>query len=447
MPAITQLPLDLKGTVLSNRITNETRSIVRVDNSPHRIMIPRFGAFYHDENFSLYDGATRLQPGVDYTTTYLYRDLTKLATKPAYAFIVIINTNVSNTLTLNYHAVGGHFALDVNEIAALMTAINPDNFTVNYEDIIDKPLAYNPAPHMDQYWQLFGAENTITVLNRVRALLTENDKAIVKELQDYASAYHQLALDRLNQERALLNQHLADYNNPHVDTAAKIGLGNLNNWRMTLLSESLQTTLDMYYSTPETGLQAINQSVMLDLNAHIADLNNPHGIRAQDVGAYSATEQNTLLNGRLNKQTPAVNSLKIYGYNLAGWKTYVTTDIVATSITTGLFANAQLGSGAASVNTVLMGNGVWKNWLDLINEKNATVDRSAILYVRTGIAKYSAINAINYLNVNYSDLTLYPVGTKAVFMGYRIAAAFSTWNIPEVKFLIRQAGGWATWLV
>jgi hypothetical protein len=447
MPMLTLLPLDLKGTKLSNRVQNESRTLVRVDALPHRILLPRFGAFYNDDSLKIYDGARRLVPGTDYTTTYLYRDLSQLTTKPVYAFIVITNLEVSNTLTLNYQAVGGNFGVNTEELKALLDAINQDNFRVDWEDVVNKPNGFNPADHYDEYWQLYGTENTITVLNRVRDLLALNDESIIQEMRNYADGYHTLARTRLTQEQDLLRLHIEDVNNPHADDKTKIGLGNLQNWRMALLSESLNSTLDQYYSTPETGLTAINGVLIPELNQHISDFNNPHAIRAQDVDAYTTTSINTTLAGRLHKLTPAANSQKIFGYDRAGWKSYCNTNLSADLITQGLFNNAALGAGGANNDTVLMGNGVWKSWQTLMAEMDAQVNRNKILYVRTSVANYNINTAINYLNTWFADTNAYPINSKAVVMGYRAAVGHTTWNLPEVKFLLRTAGGWAAWLI
>lgn len=447
MPAITLLPLDLKGTKLTNRIANEARTLVRVDSKPHRVLIPKFGAFYNDENLKIYDGARRLVHGTDYVTTYLYRDLAMLASKPVYAFIVIINAAVSNSVVLNYHAVGGNFGINVDELQALLDAINPDNFRVNYEDIVNKPKGFNPAPHMDEYWQLYGAENTVTVLNRVRDLLAKNDEAIVKELKDYSTAYHDSARTRLDQEKALLKAHVEDFNNPHVETKTSVGLSNLNNWRMVLASEALNASLDMYYSTPESGQLATAKQLTEPLLAHIARRDNPHGIRASDVSAYTTAQIYAIRNTKLSINGTAINSNLLFGYNLASWKAYVNANINGDLITQGLFSDVMLGGSDVNANYALLGNGTWKSWLTMIQELNATVTKSAILYVRSNVAAYNANNAINYLNANFADLNNYPVGTKAVFMGYRSTGYWVTRNLGEVKFLIRAAGGWTTWLV
>ena len=191
MAMLTLLPLDLKGTKASNKVQNESRTLVKVTGQKNRVLIPRFGAFFNDASLRIFDGVRRLVPGTDYTTTYLYRDMSKLASKPIYAFIVITNEAVSNTVVLNYQAVGGSFALNTDELSDMLDALDPSDFTVAYEDIRNKPTAFNPKDHYDEYWQLYGADNTITVLNRVRDLLGSNDDAMVQGLKDFADGYLQ----------------------------------------------------------------------------------------------------------------------------------------------------------------------------------------------------------------------------------------------------------------
>lgn len=447
MPSLTLLPLDLKGTLSSNRITREVRTLVRVDNQPHRVLIPKFGAFYNDESLVVLDGTKRLVHGKDYTTTYLYRDLSMLTSKPAYAFIVIINAAVSNTLTISYAAVGGNYGVNVDELAALIASFDSSNYRVNYEDIIDKPKAFNPLPHMDEYWQLYGAENTVTVLERLRSVLDSRDSGVVQELRDYASAYYQQAVQRMAGEDDVLTAHVNDFNRPHAETKEALGLSLMNNWRMARAADGLDSTLDMYYATPEAGAAAMNKVLGDALRAHTTRRDNPHQIRAQDVGVYTTVEINTRLEKYLPVDGIANNSSLIFGYDIAGWKTYSTANLNGSSVTSGLFPTSMMGQAGGDSTKALMGDGSWKDWIDLIKQTDKLFDRKAVVYVRLANARYTTTFAINYLNANYSNLAQYPVGTKAVFTGRRNTQGITQWTMSEAKFLIRTAAGWEAWIV
>lgn len=444
MAALTFLPLDLKGNKPSNRIIGEQRTLVQVTNKPHRVLVPRMGAFYANNALKLQANGQVLVPGKDYTTTYLYSELSKLASIPIYALLVIINPDIPNQVVLDYQAVGGPFGLDVSELGALLDAISEDNFRVDFEDIVNKPLAYNPAEHEDEYWQLYGAENTLTVINRVARLAGLKDTSIKNSMVDYSNWYYDLAAARHQQERDQFTAHVRDKGNPHADTKATVGLGSVNNWPMATTVEHTNKEMANKYAQPEGSLHVLTIGPRAALNQHAADKNNPHRIRARDVNAPDLAEQNTALAQKLNKTDPAYNTAKIFGFTPPEFKTYVNKNLPASNITEGLFTNARLGSGTGNANTFLMGDGSWRSIANLVYEYDASAVRLQTLVIRTSQANTTA-GAINYANAVFGNVAAYPVGSKAIFHAINSPSS-DVGTQYEVKFLVRNTGGWASFI-
>lgn len=413
MPTLTYLPLDLKGNKPSNRIIGEQRTLVKVANRPNRVLLPRLGAFYANSVLRLQANGQVLVPGRDYTSTYLYSDLSKLTTLPVYALIVVTNPEVSDTVVLDYQAVGGAFGLDVDELSVLLEAVRGDDLRVNYEDIINRPKAFNPAEHMDHYWQLYGAENTITVIHRTSQLVTTRDTSQLANMQEYAETYRDMAAAKVAEQRDLFNIHLADHNNPHDDDKVDVGLSHLHNWPMASTDAHLIRSVDFQYAQPGGGLAAIEAGPAVSLREHILRRDNPHGIRAGDVNAYSTDEQNSLYDTKLNRWDAAYDADTIYDYTAAGFKAYAMTNIPAHLVTHGYFGNAQLGVGYAGSDTFLMGDGTWRSMASMAQQHSGEARMAANhVMMDNSSMEPTMYNVVNFVDTTYVDPNTFPVGTE-----------------------------------
>lgn len=443
MAALTFLPLDLKGNKPTNRIRNEVRTLVKIPDRPHRVLLPRMGAFYADKSLRITDNGKLLTLGVDYTTTYLYPELSKLASLPIYALIVVVNPTVGNTLNLEYQAVGGPFGLSVDEIEKLLDDIANDDTTFKFEDIINKPKAYNPKDHVDEYWQLYGTENTVTVINRIGDLVETDNTGLIEALNEYSLYYYGQAQLKINDEIQLLNNHLRDTNNPHKDTKAHVGLNLINNWRMATAQEHTNANNSSLYATAQGGQYVIRNNLTPYLTRHLTDTKNPHKVRASDVESYTRAEQNTRLNTLLNRSDPAYNSDKMFGYTPAQYKERVNSNLPASAVTSGLFNPARIGNGVSGTDTILMG-GTWRKIEDLVNEAYGNVSIPKLVSIRSNQASTTA-EAIAHANTVLGNLTAYPVGSKAIYH-MRNNPRNTPASQVEIKVLIRNASGWASFI-
>lgn len=93
--------------------------------------------------------------------------------------------------------------------------------------------------------------------------------------------------DTVDAVQTNLNNHVGDTNNPHGVTKTQIGLGNVDN---------------------------IQQASKTEFNTHLNDKNNPHSVTASQVGAYTKTETDNITQGKADAaQTAAINFAKSFG--------------------------------------------------------------------------------------------------------------------------------------
>ena len=169
-------------------------------------------------------------------------------------------------------------------------------------------------------------------------------------------------------------------NASHTHDAANIGL-TINDPTSTLTDESnvyeALITFDEVINDIDGNISSVRNkadTVGSDLDIHIANKNNPHGVTAEQVGAYTKAEVDSALSGKANTShgnhvpaTETANNAKFLR-NDNTWATVTPANIgaaasshnhSASEITSGTLGVARGGTGKAThtANAVLTGNG------------------------------------------------------------------------------------------
>ena len=207
-------PLDFSGTATSNRIEGELKTI-GVDR--YRAFTLNFAPFFTNTLTIKERGKTKLLVrGTDYECLYFYPELTKLAAgKEVCGVVVITNAAIGIDLEVGYNTVGGHYAHSADVIQMAITALELDNRNVYWEDVIDTPTLFQPAPHMHDIGDVYGMEFQIDALVALREAILVGDNTV-----------HQQIYDRIDNVvlslTTMLNAHRADIANPHKTTAHQV---------------------------------------------------------------------------------------------------------------------------------------------------------------------------------------------------------------------------------
>lgn len=114
-------------------------------------------------------------------------------------------------------------------------------------------------------------------------------------------------------------QHILDRNNPHQVTKQQVQLGNIENWTALSLDEAnasvdLASVPQNRYLTPVSIKRLVDLSVNLTpYDDHIDDELNPHKVTATQVGAYTVTEVDQQMAGKLGRTEAAANAERLNG--------------------------------------------------------------------------------------------------------------------------------------
>lgn len=111
-----------------------------------------------------------------------------------------------------------------------------------------------------------------------------------------------------------VDTHAARKDNPHEVTKSQVGLGSVQNFGIATLAD-FAAGVTTAYVTPKLVadyVASVNQSVQ----DHIDARDNPHEVTAAQVGAYTTSQVDQLLNGKLDSGAQALDSQKLQGKTL-----------------------------------------------------------------------------------------------------------------------------------
>lgn len=119
--------------------------------------------------------------------------------------------------------------------------------------------------------------------------------------------------------------HYANTANPHSTTKAQVGLGNVDNFLTATTAEAAAGSVTDKFMTPALVKAAITALASVSVNAHLADLNNPHQTTKAQVGLsqvlnYPVASRNDAIGGVVTDKymTPALVKAAIETFATGG---------------------------------------------------------------------------------------------------------------------------------
>jgi len=251
----------------------------------NRAIVPHYSAFYSQSLVvRVEDSVEPLIPNQHYIAAQLHADATAALDHEVCMAVVIIDQNVVGKITLEYQTVGGDFSVSVDALRQAIEDEDLDERTVSWGDVIARPSAFPPAPHLHDIGDLYGFEYLTEALEALRAAILIGDEAIHEEIRQWVRYEDSLLRDSIAETNANLNTHVRDQSNPHAVTKAQVGLGNVLNYGVAQTADMVAATSNTLYTTPIRVRDAINEHAIKPLNAHIARTDNPHGVTKAQVG-------------------------------------------------------------------------------------------------------------------------------------------------------------------
>lgn len=198
---IVKYPLDLTGNSPDNLIRDEQHVLLPGKN---RSLIPKYGAFYTQNNMGLRDLSTGeiLEPETQYKPILYYAAASERAGREVCAGVIVTDPRVSDNVAFTYQVVGGEYTHLTTVILELIENLNLDNREVLWGDLLGKPNFFTPAMHLHDIGDVYGFEYIVEALYKLRDAVLIGDEAshehifhLIDALRELVVANNQAGMD------------------------------------------------------------------------------------------------------------------------------------------------------------------------------------------------------------------------------------------------------------
>lgn len=442
-PLLHSMPVDWTGNALSNRTRGEYHNMASLFGLPYRCIALDHGYFY-TENLRILDGTGKLlKEDIDYQCVSFNAEVVAKTAKPCCAVIVIINPKVNENLYIDASMVGGPYEIVAPAIVQMSMGLLNNTRKLHWDNITGKPDAFAAAGHFHALWELFGFTPDVTILQRIAAANAANAGKVIDALYaDFDLEMKTIEKD-LDAVEKTLTSHIADTNNPHKDTAAKIGLGNVVNAGTAPLDALSFRGPTTYYATPASMKQSITADFSNLLKDHVDNRNNPHRNTAAQLQVYTTNEFNLEAGSYVDRGATLTYTSNVWGNTPNGHIPELRYNNHVGNLTSGMYPKDRFVNALPGRAYVMLPYGLWQYFPDVMAR-----------YIRkVGIINYLSGNftdwtgAMNTANLYLTDLNAYPIGSL-LFYHFTHTETSNTNNGTAIAIseqtgvMTRTAGGW-----
>ena len=274
MPTV-QYPFDTTGLSPANRIVDEPHTLTEINSSTYRIIIPEFAPFYLDnfqlKHVSLTGVVTPLIADVDYYLCLPYIGATRSIGKFVYGGATLVNRYVNGHISVTYQTLGGTWTADCLFVLERLADMMYNPKITSWDVVTNVQEIFPPINHDQQFDYVYGQQELIEAINQLAVAILQGPDA-----------------------GNSIIQHIFATNNPHIVTAAQVGLGSVVNYPVATDQECTNKELLDKYVTLRQVIQFLSSS-------------------AESAALYSqlvaTQQQNALLSARLTALEEQVDQL------------------------------------------------------------------------------------------------------------------------------------------
>lgn len=248
-PPLLRYTLDPTGVNPDNYVNAEPHSLE--PGLKVRAVAPTYGAFF-TESVKIYDGSTNrlLNRGIDYICTELLDLPTEMYAREICYLVIIQNEAVSSNVKISYQALGGPYTRSADAIVNIYNNFQGDQRPVSWPDIINKPTAFPPGPHLHDIGDVYGFEYLTFAVERIRNALLLTDVPGYEKVLTYVTLQIKL-LEKTVQSQIDQLAALSDISNLPVATKVTNGtMSAADKTALDNLTKSLTNTTKQYIGLP-----------------------------------------------------------------------------------------------------------------------------------------------------------------------------------------------------
>lgn len=210
--------VDLTGTNINNRVEGEIHNL---PNKINRSVAPTYGPYYTG-SLEVYDAVTntRLTRDIHYKCLDVVGLPTAQSGKEICTIIVVTHPSVSDSVRLNYQALGGGYERTFEAIKLLMDNLMSDTRPILWPNVLDRPSTFEPSNHLHRIGDVIGFEYMVAELERLKSAVLLGDEIAHMEILAYIdvsiSGLRQLIDDSQNTVTLLAVTGATDANNSAI---------------------------------------------------------------------------------------------------------------------------------------------------------------------------------------------------------------------------------------
>ena len=313
-------PVDTTGKSPDNLVANERHEV----DPLNRAIVPREGFFY-GESMVVRNNDTQLILGEDYRLDDINDQLTKETGKAIFSAIILLKESIMGYVTLTYQCYGRGDEYTPDYLAQLVKEATVEK-VVKFNDIINRPSAYNPAPHRHPigqviYWNSAVNElrNLTQVIENLRIAHDRGMYAFVGDFQTKLLARLEAMENLVRESRDVIgtvDKFKQSTTDSLADIEAKVrALSNLN--ELQAYMDNMKRELDAELKRVKADMAKVNQTDIVKLQKDLSDLKITVGTKtaqqevtnqiAQAIANLPTTEGISQLLAQYAKKTEIVN--------------------------------------------------------------------------------------------------------------------------------------------
>ncbi len=273
--------LDPSGTNPDNLVRNEEHILSK---NRIRAVVPIYGAFFSD-SLVLFDkiNKRRLNYGTDFCAAGLLQNETMSFGKSINSVVLILNSEVSNNISITYQNLGGEYERNIAGLEALLNLKRPDNDNPVFNDIEKLPTTFKPTFHKHDFGDMYGMDYLVFLLERLRMAVIWKKVEMVMTVIKYIDEFlNQLTIDSIDKADDTFNSILinfkASFNN------VTFGLGLVRNYGLITIEEAKAIFNDEHFDKAIEGYLSIkgllalkNELYSSAVSTKLSNLGKSHG--------------------------------------------------------------------------------------------------------------------------------------------------------------------------
>lgn len=268
-------PVDTTGKSPDNLVANEHHEV----DPLNRAIVPREGFFY-GESMVVRNNDTQLELGVDYRLDDINDQLTKETGKAIFSAIILLKESIMGYVTLTYQCYGRGDEYTPDYLAQLVREATVDK-VVKFNNIINRPSAYNPKPHRHPinqvtYWNSAVNElrNLTQVIENLRIAHDRGMYAFVGDFQTKLLARFETMENLVREARDVIGT-VDKFKQSTADSLAEIeakirALSNLS--ELQAYMDNMKRELDAELKRVRAETAKVNQSDIVNLQRELSEL-------------------------------------------------------------------------------------------------------------------------------------------------------------------------------